>query len=361
MARLLTSDSLMAWSALAAFVICTAIGYIVQKVIELYLARTEGKGRPPLEAVVLRAVRRPLVVWLALLGLYIAGEIMLTGEAEVLYGRVVLAVFLAYFTQFSARLVGNITNAEAAAGAWNIPVTSLTRHVARALVYILGAFVLLGAFHVSITPFLAALGVGSLALALGLQDTLNNVFAGIYVLISRHVRPGHYIRLDTGQEGEIVDIGWRATRLRSLGNDMIIVPNAKLSQAIITNFDLPQEQTSVAVAFSVTFNADLAQVERAALEIGQEVVASVEGAAAEVPPVVRFQSFADLGVQGVLIVRSATFEARGLIIHECVKRLHERFGCEGIEFAQYPKPGAVPMRARESRAPAARDPGAKMF
>ena len=92
---------------------------------------------------------------------------------------------------------------------------------------------------VPVAPLLTTLGIGSLAVALALQDTLANFFAGLHLLADRPVRPGDYIKLHEGEEGFVETIGWRSSRLRTTKNNIVVVPNQKLSQAILTNFHLP--------------------------------------------------------------------------------------------------------------------------
>ena len=120
-----------------------------------------------------------------------------------------------------------------------LPVTTLSRNLAQLAVFLLGVVWLLAAFQVDIRPMLTALGVGGLAVALALQDTLSNLFSGFYVAVAGQVRLGDYIKLNTGEAGYVTDIGWRSTTIRELANNLIIVPNSKLSQAIVTNYHLP--------------------------------------------------------------------------------------------------------------------------
>ena len=137
-----------------------------------------------------------------------------------------------------------------------LPVATLTQNLAQIAVVILGALVLLEHFKFSITPMLTALGVGGLAVALAMQDTLSNLFGGFYVAVAGQVRLGDYIKLNTGEEGYVTDIGWRSTTIRSLGNSLIIVPNAKLAQAIVTNYDLPEKRMSATVEVRVSYDCD---------------------------------------------------------------------------------------------------------
>jgi len=94
------------------------------------------------------------------------------------------------------------------------------------------------AFQPGDRALLAALGVGGIAVALALQDTLANLFAGIHILIERPIFVGDVIRLEGGQEGVVTDIGWRTTRLRTGSNDIVVVPNTKITSGILLNFSL---------------------------------------------------------------------------------------------------------------------------
>jgi len=116
-----------------------------------------------------------------------------------------------------------------------IVLTGLSQTVIRAFVVVVGGLVLLGHAGVAITPLVTALGIGGLAAALALQDTLSNLFGGFHLLVDQPVRVGDLIRLENGMEGVVEDIGWRSTRIRSLSKDLIVVPNAKLAQSILTN------------------------------------------------------------------------------------------------------------------------------
>ena len=114
-----------------------------------------------------------------------------------------------------------------------------------------------------------------LAVALALQDTLGNLFAGLQIVASKQIRPGDYLLLDTTQEGTVVDIAWRTTTLRTQSDNMVIVPNAKLAQAIVTNYRLPAEPLSVLIEFGVSYEADLSRVEALAAEVATEVMAEL--------------------------------------------------------------------------------------
>ncbi len=207
-------------------------------------------------------------------------------------------------------------------------MTSIVVHIA--LLSML-ALLTLDTLGISITPILASLGVGSLAVALALQDTLNNFFSGIYIFIDKPFRIGDSISLDGGKEGVVESIGWRSTRIMLSSDDVLVVPNSKLSSAIITNHDFPHNETIAAVEALVTYKSDLNKVEALALEVANEVQNSVPGGVSDHAPKVRFHTFADIGIKFTIVMRAKHIKEQGLLQSEFLKRLHTRFKSEGID------------------------------
>jgi small-conductance mechanosensitive channel len=202
--------------------------------------------------------------------------------------------------------------------------------VAWALVAVLGLLVVLNGIGLSITPMLTALGVGGLAVALALQEPLANFFAGLFITLAGQIRVGDYVKLDSGQEGYVVDFSWRSTRLRMLANNLVVVPNAKLAQSIVVNHHLPSQDLAVLVEVGVDYASDLRQVERVVIEVGRRVMAEVPGGVPDFEPFIRYHTFADSSINFTVILRAKEFVDQYLIKHEFVKRLHTRFNDEGI-------------------------------
>jgi small-conductance mechanosensitive channel len=129
----------------------------------------------------------------------------------------------------------------------------------------------------------------------------------------------------------VYDISWRTTTLRVPRNHYIIVPNTKMAQAIVSNFSVSERELGMSVTVTVTYGSDLANVERVAIEAAKEVIARVEGAVKDAEPVVRFHTFADVGVKFDIAVRVREFTDQFLLRHELVKAVQARFAREGIE------------------------------
>jgi small-conductance mechanosensitive channel len=196
----------------------------------------------------------------------------------------------------------------------------------------IGGLILLNTLGISITPILTALGVGGLAVALALQDTLSNLFAGFYISLAGQVRLGDYIKLDTGEEGYVADISWRSTTMRALPNNLIVVPNARLGQAIVTNYHLPEKRMSLLIPVGVSYDSDPDVVERILIEEAVSGAAQIPGLLADPAPFVRFiPGFGDSSLDFTLICQVAEFVDQYLVQHELRKRIFNRFRKEGIE------------------------------
>lgn len=256
----------------------------------------------------------------------------LADRARAVSGRLILSVTIVAVTVSAARVVGGIVQTHASwGGGGHVATSSIFSNVARLTVLILGVLVLLQTLGVSIAPLLTALGVGGLAVALALQDTLANLFAGLQILASRKVVPGDFVQLDSGEEGYVVDINWRNTALRSIANNIILVPNARLASASVTNYHQPSPEMSVLVGVGVSYESDLARVERVTTEVARGVQAEVEGAVRDWEPFTRYTGFGDSSIDFNVVLRVSEPTVQHLLRHEFVKRLHARFADEDIE------------------------------
>ena len=190
--------------------------------------------------------------------------------------------------------------------------------------------VILQSLGISIAPVLTALGVGGLAVALALQETLSNLFAGLQILAARQIKPGDYVHLDSGEEGYVTDVTWRNTTIRAIPNNMIIVPNSKLASTILTNYHQPAKEMLVYVEVGVHYDSDLEHVERVTLEVARDTQTTVEGARRDHEPRIRYNQFGDSGIIFKVVLSAEEFYDSYELTHQFVKRLKRRYNEEGI-------------------------------
>lgn len=211
--------------------------------------------------------------------------------------------------------------------------TGLGAGAVRAVVFALGGLMILSALGVAITPLVAALGIGGLAVGLALQDTLANLFGGIHLLADKPLRVGDYVRLETGQEGMVLDIGWRTTRIRMASNTLAVVPNAKLAQSILLNYSSGGQQLSLHVPVSVGPATDPEVVEKILVEEAKRAAEVIPGLLLDPPPQVRFLLGAgDPSLSLTLILPARVSVDQPQAQHELRKRILRRLRREGMEF-----------------------------
>jgi small-conductance mechanosensitive channel len=211
-------------------------------------------------------------------------------------------------------------------------VTNPSIVVVRVLFVILAIVIVLENLGISLTAVWTTLGVGSVAVALALQETLSNLFAGLYLLADRPVSPGDYIKLDSGQEGYVNHIGWRSTRMRTQSNNTVFVPNSTMAKAVIINYSLPELRVSVNIPVHVSYGSDPSRVEKALLDVTREAAQEgLDGLLFEPPPsVILNPGFGDSSLDFTLYVNVRRFEDQFPVQSELRKRILARFAQENI-------------------------------
>ena len=326
-------DSLREYLLPVAFLAGGVIGgLIVEKIVLYELRKLTNRTKWELDNLAIRSLHGMPLLWLTLAGIYGAiNNLALRPVLLIFLQKALLVAMIVSLTWASARFLVGFVNHYSARVGGPLLSTSMFANLTRIFIFIVGALIVLQSLGVSITPILTALGVGSLAVALALQDTLSNLFAGIHIIASRQVRPGDYVQLDSAQEGYVTDITWRYTTIRALPNNMVIIPNSKLASAIVTNFYNPETQMAVRVPVGVNYASDLDRVEEISLAVARETMREVPGGIPDFEPVLRFHTFGESSIDFNVIMRCREFTDQFVVRHEFVKRLHRRYRAEGIE------------------------------
>jgi small-conductance mechanosensitive channel len=321
-------DLLIAGGALAGGVLMA----LLLRVFLAWLSHHTGRTRNDADDVILGGLR-VLLPWVAVdAGAWVSAAVLpLQGSVDSLLNSVFGAVLVLAVTLAAARTLGEAVRAVALARSGVAASSTIFVNIVRTAVLVIGFLVVLQSLGVSVAPLLTALGVGGLAVALALQDTLANLFAGVQILATKKVQPGDFVQLGGGQEGYVVDINWRNTMIRQLPDNVVIVPNAELANSIVTNYYQPAQPLAVLVEVGVSYGSDLSHVEQVTCEVGKEVMAEVKGGVAEHEPFIRYHTFGDSSINFSVILRAHEFTDQYLIKHEFIKRLHHRYGQEGIQ------------------------------
>jgi small-conductance mechanosensitive channel len=308
------------------------IGWLLQRLIIRRLKRRATITQWGGDQIIVAAIRDLVMVWFLIAGVLGAIAVLpLKRGLEHNLMKTMTALLIASATILLARVVSDIIRLFAMRRSRTMRASSIFVNLSRIIIGIIGLLILLQSFGVSITPLLTALGVGGLAVALALQDTLSNFFAGLQIIATKRVKPGDFVRLDTGEEGYVEDIDWRHTSIRQLKNNMVLVPNSKLVNSILTNYYYPQKEISVTVELGVSYSSDMDQVERVTIDCARAVLQELESGVTDTEPFIRYHTLNDYRIDFTLIFRVREYTDQFLVKHELLKRLKARYEKEGID------------------------------
>ena len=202
----------------------------------------------------------------------------------------------------------------------------LLKNVIRIIVLVAGLLWLLGIWQVDLTPFFASAGIAGIAVALAAKDTLANFFGGISIFMDRTYKVGEYIILDSGERGEVVEIGIRSTRIKTRDDVIVNIPNSIMANSKIINESAPIPRFRIRVPVGVAYGSNLEKVE----EILLAVTNANENIEKYPEPRVRLRTFADSSVNFQLLCWVKDPRDKGLQTHNLLKAAYNGFDEQGI-------------------------------
>ncbi|MBU3902039.1 MAG: mechanosensitive ion channel family protein [Candidatus Thermoplasmatota archaeon] len=308
-----------------------AIGYSIKFFIDSYVVKWAKKTKTKIDDIIVKGIRTPLILIFTVIGINMALKYASIPSGIKGYVDAGVFVFIVLAVAFSvARILVGLISYYSSTHKGIKSVAPMIQKITQLIVYLIGIMILLDFSGVSITPLLATVGIAGLAVAFALQETLSSLFAGFYIMADRPVRVGDFVKLASGEEGYIVDIGWRSTKIRALANYVIIIPNSKLANSIVTNYYMPEQEMSCLVQVGVSYDSDLEKVEKVTIEVAKNVLESAKGGKKGFEPFIRYHTFSDFSINFSVILRVNEFVDKYLITHEFVKALHKRYREEGI-------------------------------
>ena len=321
----------------AIFVLFLALALVSKFILNLIMHIFAKRTKTIIDDLIVESLKLPVMAMLIVAGLWIG----ITRLPEVIkYVDKINTGFIIIAYAVAALAVSRVTHAiltwysvEVAPRTksdFDDRLIPLLKRVADVIIFGIAFLLVIDKLHVPLSPFLASLGIGGLAVALALQPTMSNFLSGTYVISDSIIRKGDYIQLDTGAEGTVEEIGWRITKIRHWQGNLIILPNSKLSDAIVTDFEKPEASMLFGVDCGVSYSSDLEKVERIAAEVAAEVMKNYPEGGKDFTPVVRFNKFGDSNVNFSIVLKASNRAASFVLKHHFIKALHKRFRSEGI-------------------------------
>ena len=336
-----------AFSVFLGFVVAALI---VRIIIRLIHRKLKNQDASSVTSIILQSVKTPITAILLISGLLSAyllvlgiEDVLPSGFSDTRYLSIkIWKIMSILITTFAiAKTIDHLIDwyllniAEKTETKIDDTLLPTLRRVLPITIYAAGALVAIDSIGISISPILAGLGIGGLAVALAVQPTLSNFFAGTYVVTEGELKEGDFIELEGGPSGYVEEVGWRSTKIRSRFNNLVIIPNSRMAESIVTNYFSPTPAMNVIVTGGVAYESNLVDVEKYALEEARTVIDESEKAIKGTEPSFGFSNFGDSNVDFYVFLqaidRAGTFGLRS----ELIKRIHDRFNREGIEI-NYP-------------------------
>ena len=338
---------LYALGVVVMFCILGGIVHLILTAMERYRRRADSNS---LAARIVATFKGPAALFFAIIGLLFAYEVLAESDLTTFHllrdyhdwairiWLVIVALEVSYLAShlLQALMLWYVDHiADRTATDLDEKLLPQVRRITPIVIYAIGGLMALDFLGVSITPLVAGLGIGGLAVALAIQPTLSSFLSGTYLITEGELNEGDFIELDNGPSGFVIDVGWRSTKIRDRFNNLIMIPNSKMIESVMTNYYSQSKVMTVLVSCGISYDSDLRHVERVALEVAAGVRDDVDEAQDDYEPLIYFTAFGDSNIDFVLLLQAADRAGSFVVRHELIKRLHERFNQEGIEI-NYP-------------------------
>jgi small-conductance mechanosensitive channel len=321
--------------ALVIFAVSLVIAKVINFFLKNYAKKITMRTKSDLDDIILKATTKPFYLLVIFVGLYFAFKRISALSPHAMWidnGFLIICVLITAF--IFSRIFAVLINHWLRVQQKYEQTPKLISKIVAIVVYLIAILAIMGYYKIEITPIVAALGLGGLAVGLALQDTLSNFFAGLHIITDKPVNVGDIVEIEGGTiRGTVEDISWRSTRIRRWDDNIVVVPNSKLASSIITNVSMPAQQMSFTVKCGVGYASDLKKVEKITLEVAKKIQQTVPGAVKGFEPTMRFEEFGDSNINFFVVLRAENFGSKFAVTHEFIKALKERFDKEGIEIS----------------------------
>ncbi len=312
------------------------IGWILKQFLFPLLARFTKRTRWKSDEIIVEQVRGWVIFWFMLGAIMYILPILsdvypAIDKRVILITRIIGTLYIFSVTWVIAHIIAGLLEIRSKQDNTILPSTSILGNIVKAMIYVIGFILILQTFGVAIAPLVTALGVGGIAVALALQPTLSNLFSGLQIIASGKMNIGDFVQIENGKRGIIHDITWRNTVLKTAENNLIILPNSKMSDSIVENFFLSDKEITFNVTLGVSYDSDLEHVEKVSIDVAKEVLNNHQMGINEFEPFVRFFNFGDSSIQLSIFLRVKEYADQFLIISDFIKALHQRYNKEKIE------------------------------
>jgi small-conductance mechanosensitive channel len=313
------------------FVIANVTNFILEK-----LRKKAEKTETKLDDIILNALGKPLYILILIAGIYYAihqtpylVDLMNQKDADYQYRKFILTIFGTWVVATLAKNVVKEYGYELASRTESVMddrLVALADMSVMYIVWLIGIMIALKVIGYEITPLLTGMGIAGLALALAAQNVLTNVFGGVAITLDQLYKVGDRVEFG-GVYGDIYEIKPRYTKIKTLNNTVITVPNSKVINDNIINYAIPDTTVRVKIPVSVAYGTDPKKVDGILLDIAGKTPLVLN----DPKPLVRFTEYAASSQNFEVLVWIRHYDDRHPVVDWILREMFVRFREEGIE------------------------------
>ena len=325
-----------------------ACGLMLAGFVHMVLQRLQqkaGESETLLDDIILAAIGKPLIVTILAASVYLALTLFII-EPQAMHWTIAEMPLSGYqflnsfFIIIGAWIVSSFAcNIITTYGKWlaskagpdaGDQLLPLIEIFSRYVIWFIAFLLVLSEFRIDITPMLAGAGIGAVALALAAQEIIGNFLGGAILTIDKPFRIGDRIRYDS-YFGDVISIGPRSTRIRTLDFQIVTIPNAKLTSNVIVNYAMPDIRMKIRIPFSVAYGSNIRKVKQLLLDLAREAAEKTPWVILDPAPSVYFLEFGESSLNGQLILYTNNYDYAWDVQDYLNTRIDDRFREEGIE------------------------------
>ncbi|MDD4136814.1 MAG: mechanosensitive ion channel, partial [Methanoregula sp.] len=321
--------------------ITIAVGLVAASIaygIIRWLKKKAEATETQLDDITLMAVGTPLVIGIILLSGYVALTrygLVPQSLGEFSTGQIINAIFIILAAWVASVFLTNLIRTYGTVLAEKTD-TDLNRLIpillttVRYLIWFVVFLLLLANFEIDITALLAAAGIAGIALALAAQDMLSNFIGGVIIAIDKPLRLGDRIKVDTFF-GDVLYVGARSTRIKTMDNQVVTIPNSTITSNVVINYSLPDASLKVRIPFSVAYGTDMDRVTEILLSIAREAAEKTPWVITDPAPCVYFREFGESSLNGQMTLYTNNYDNSWDVEDWINRQILKRFREEKIE------------------------------
>jgi MscS family membrane protein len=260
--------------ATAIFIIAYVVMQILVFVFEKILLQLTKKTETDIDDIIVGKTKLPLAFLVMIIGARLASEAL---EFSQKINTIIQNIINTLIILIAAHVVSVIIHVLIDHWAKNRGILKsrvkvdddlvhMFHRIDKIIIYALAILYILHSWGIEIGPLIASLGIAGIAVAFALQSTLGNLFGGVSIILDKAAKIGDIIELEDGTSGEVVKVSLRSTKIKTWDNELITIPNGKLADSRIKNWNMPDFKLRVSILFRVVYGSDVDKVKKVALD-----------------------------------------------------------------------------------------------